>query len=275
MAGFQTMNMPRPVFGNGKPAAPTVDIRLVRPSGHLPPLPSAYPILATPPTAIGLRPKSYITTAMVKDMRARRARGESRAKIAKAVGGSEGAVQYHTDDVPPPEGGWSSGGHKSIASFEAIMRMRRAGFTYAEIGENYGLSASAIYYRVNRKRHVVPRTVKEAAIARNLQQVCRVSGLRATDIRRGEDFHAGRRADDIARARHILFWILRRKRMVSLKAAGLALGGFDHSSVHHGVMRVDRVVAALGISADLEMMVLIRALWSADWSVSRAARKAA
>lgn len=265
MAGFQTAAVGNITVQRGRPAAPMVDIRLVRPviipHGRVTP-PEKRPD--------GMRPYTTVTTTMRKEMRERRAAGESKAAIAKALGVTPPTVLRHTRDIAPPEGGWQTGGHHSEVPIEGIKRMRRAGFTWAEIGENYGVSASAAWRRVNEPIRTRATGNSRKPINRVLQRLSRVTGIHQSDIRRERAEDPRRSTADIARARHILFWMLVRRFKMSTPVAAKSTGGFDHTSVIFGVRRVDRVLDDHGICREQYPTTLIKALWSADWAARTA-----
>jgi biotin operon repressor len=149
MAGYQTMEMPRPRFGNGAPQMPVVDVRLVR-SPAVDPLTLPVSALANKQRADGARSYGWATDEMKAEMRARRALGQTQDFIAAALGVSRICVGRAVKDVPAPEGGFPIGGNPSKAPLAPMQRMKRAGFTYDEIAANFGLSKTAIWKRLNR-----------------------------------------------------------------------------------------------------------------------------
>src|SRR4051794_31463539 len=85
-----------------------------------------------------------VTARMASEMRRQRARGMTRSDIAAHHGVSEGAVQRHTKDVPPPPQGWMRPGRKRIVDREQAARLRQRGYTLSAIAERYGVSAVAV-----------------------------------------------------------------------------------------------------------------------------------
>lgn len=261
MAGFQTASVGNITVQRGRPATPMVDICLVRPIV----IPAPKPAGAVQRSK-DIRPYTVVTTSMRKEMRARRAAGESKMVIAKALGVTPPTVLRHTRDIQPPEGGWQTGGHRSKVPIEGIHRMRRAGFTWAEIGENFGITASAAWRRVHEPVRTRQTGNSRKPINRVLQRLAYVTGFHQSEIRRERCDDPRRSTADLARARHILFWMLVRHFKMSTPVAAKSTGGFDHTSVIFGVRRVDRVLDHHGICRDQYPVNLIRALWAADWA---------
>jgi hypothetical protein len=71
------------------------------------------------------------------------------------------------------------------------------------------------------------------------------------------DFHSPRRFRHVTRARQIYFWIARNRTSRSLPEIGRRCGGKDHSTVMHGIHKIDGDFAAF--SADID--AVIKALW--------------
>jgi len=72
-----------------------------------------------------------------------------------------------------------------------------------------------------------------------------------------------RRGRALAKARHILFWLARRRTRLSLKEIGAGLCR-DHTSVLHGVCRCEAIARALG-AAERTSAEAVAALVEADW----------
>jgi hypothetical protein len=272
MAGFQVVGGGNLILQRGRPAAPVVDVRLVRPT--------VKPAVRSAEDEIkgalqGKRPVGIVTTKMRREMRELRAQGVSQGVISKKFGVARTTVGRHTNDIPAPEGGWQSGGHKSRASDAMLQRMRRAGFTYAEIGENFGLAEATIWKRLNRPDYSTEQIGKRPPVHFAVKQIVALTGVQAASLRRVPNANCAHDGPQISRARHILFWMLVRRRGYTVYTAGKALGGFHYASVAEAVERADAVLAALNLPHSREMAVLVRALWAADWSSARVARKAA
>jgi len=267
VAGYIPFQFVRPIMHRGPVPMPVVDIALIRPVEAPEPVevaavpPSSGPVAVRDPA---LRAYTGVTTSMVREMRDRRAAGQSLSVIAKAVGVTDPTVRRYTKDIAPPEGGWSNGGHHTKLPMDAVRRMRRAGFTYKEIGENFSCCPTSIWRLLNQPRRSTAGRRKP--VHRSLEQVSRVTGYTAAQIRKDREGCGGRSKGEIAKARAILFWLVIRKRRVSSVNAGRSLGGFNHTSALHAVKRVDAVIAHAGISTEGMVTTLVRQLWAFDWS---------
>jgi hypothetical protein len=92
-----------------------------------------------------------------------------------------------------------------------------------------------------------------------LAVVCAVTGEAAGALA------ARGRARRAAKARHILFWLLRRTTSLGLAAIGEPLGR-DHATVAHGINRCAAAALALGLDREPDNLVdAVRALWEAEW----------
>jgi Bacterial dnaA protein helix-turn-helix len=92
-----------------------------------------------------------------------------------------------------------------------------------------------------------------------LAVVCAVTGEAAGALA------ARGRARRTAKARHILFWLLRRTTSLGLAAIGEPLGR-DHATVAHGINRCAAAALALGLDREPDDLVdAVRSLWEADW----------
>jgi hypothetical protein len=64
------------------------------------------------------------------------------------------------------------------------------------------------------------------------------------------DIRSDRRDKHVALARHIAMWIVRRETLMSYPHIGEAIGRRDHTTVIHGVRRIDRMMGADRAFAD-------------------------
>ncbi|MBX3088127.1 MAG: hypothetical protein KF742_06525 [Cryobacterium sp.] len=71
-----------------------------------------------------------------------------------------------------------------------------------------------------------------------------------------------------ARARQIAYWLILQFCGATLNEIGQALGGKDHTTVLHGVRRVNAVVARLQLDG-LSPEGFAQILWDADWRRAR------
>lgn len=97
-------------------------------------------------------------------------------------------------------------------------------------------------------------------MVRLLSRVARGTGVTVTDLR------SHRRQSDVVKARHILFYVARMLTPYSYPEIGRRTGGKDHTSVMHGVSRVQAVVDRLNIKLPKSRVGMAKALWAADWS---------
>ena len=263
MAGYQTIEALRPILHRGPPPAPVVNRALVRPNE-----------VVTPSKRTGRPRGAPLSPDVIAEIIARREKGESQRFIAAALGCSAPAVRKHSAHVPPPPGGWKPSRPPSIKRNKPFAeRLRRAGFTYLEIAEELGCCESQAYYLLNRRRFV---GIKSSPMSRLVQSVARATGISCAQLRKDRDEPGGRADPRIGKARHILFWLGKnRLEKNTLQGIGRSLGGFDHSSIIHGLKRADAVIAAYSdIKTDGPAVRVARALWQADWAAVDSARKA-
>ncbi|WP_366520183.1 helix-turn-helix domain-containing protein [Chelatococcus sp.] len=71
-----------------------------------------------------------------------------------------------------------------------------------------------------------------------------------------------------AKARQIGYWLTHRFCGATLNEIGQTFGGRDHTSVLHGIRRVNAVVAHLNLDG-LSPEGIAQVLWDADWSAAR------
>ncbi len=145
MAGYQTIEALRPILHRGPPPTPVLDRSLFY-----------KPRFKRSPTA-----------QQIRRMVEMRQQGIPALRIGEEVGLSESTVFRYTKHVAPPETGWFRGGVQSRINREKAERMRRAGFTYAEIGEEFGVdreTARCFLKRIKRRSTAAtsarPSTVK-------------------------------------------------------------------------------------------------------------------
>lgn len=249
MAGYQTLEALRPILHRGPPKTPVVDVGLVRPKGGF-------------VSKQGKRTPSWV----IADMIARRKAGEPVTTIAAAVGVSTFTVLHHTKGVQPPAEGWSTpwtGGNrrKREINIEFAKRLRRCGFSWAEIGQELGCADSIVRERLG-VRHRTRKPATDVEKAR--RRVARLMGVPSRQMLRDVE-QSGRAPQVISRARMILFWVCRNRLGMTNSETGAQLGGFDRDMVGYCVRRVDAAMAAAGLSHDDPLGRIIRVLIDAEW----------
>lgn len=260
MAGFQTMDMPRPRFAVGVPEAPKVDVNLVRPRD--------VPIEIKETDGL-----ARVTPALVQKIREMRADGHSHRAIALALRTAQGTVFDQTRDIPPPASGWRRGNAPVSFNIPKAQRMRRAGFSYREIADEFGVGRTA----VRNKLRALDGEPKEAHTSgrnkatRAMEVVSGRLGIKRLDLSRDPKTGRCSGAPDIVKARHIVFWLLHRRVGMSSIEVGIYLGGFDHTTVLNGVRRAEEVARRLGINLEGQPTWVFRKLLAADWSARKAA----
>lgn len=108
----------------------------------------------------------------------------------------------------------------------------------------------------------VPQDVDKFAphpVRKMTSVVANVTGISYTDLR------SERRMLEICKARHILFFVCRTFLPHSLPEIGRRIGNKDHTSVLHGVRRVQKVVDRLKIQLSDDPAEAARVLWSTKW----------
>jgi hypothetical protein len=252
MGSYQTLDAVRPRMQTGPVAMPVVDRALVGRSAA---------------KNIRLPRFTRLAPEVVAEMIARRQRGESYGVIGRALNVSVGSIARHTKHVSPPEGGWPHSWASGLRSKpernkEFAARLRRAGFSYDEIGREIGCSNWTVILLLD------PTRVKSRGNARTsnlLRHVAIVSGYTRRDLRK-IDGYSTRNARQ-TKARHIAFWLLRNYgEKLSYPKIGNGLGGYDHATVIHGYRKAQRVADVLSVTADMRPRAAIRALWEADWN---------
>ena len=90
--------------------------------------------------------------------------------------------------------------------------------------------------------------------------VADVTGVAGIDIR------SQRRSEQTVKARQIVMWLARWFTSRSLPSIGRRMGGRDHSTVLHGVRKVDALIAGhVGRPAEENPQAWAEHLWRADW----------
>jgi chromosomal replication initiation ATPase DnaA len=74
-----------------------------------------------------------------------------------------------------------------------------------------------------------------------------------------------RRVAPATKARQIAMWLIRRYTPASYPRAGRALGDRDHTTVLHGIRRVDAVIARIGAPPADNPQSWALHLWEAEW----------
>lgn len=237
------------VCAAGRPPMPVVDRRLVE-AGR------------TAHTAAGEQRRgkghNWITAAQVARIKELRAQGIPQREVARMLGVNRSAVCRWGADVPPPEGGWRSGGNPVRLPRKKILQMSRAGFTQAEIAEDVGCSPRGVGYTL-RPRTDRARKHRDEKVDAVTFVVARVTG-KGLKALRGRN-----RQPDLSKARAIVFWACRAMTDRSMPAIARAVGGYDHTSVLHACRRVDAVIKHLDIPVSDDVAVMARALWCRDW----------
>lgn len=275
MSGYLLIEAVRPQFASGPPPMPVVDRRLVEARIPRKPRKPRKPRDAEKQPAQPAQPvqpaQPYrlpgITTHQRDHMRALRKQGVTLKAIAARFGRSEKLVWTYTRNIPPPEGGWPGKVKKKIDKAEAVA-LRAQGLTYKAIAAHFGATHGNAYkaihgYRPYSEPGQKPEPIRTKGLART---VAAVTGIPAS-LMRSPRAALGRPSNvDLAKARHILFWLVRRAYPnASLSRIGRRLGDYHHTSLLYGLARVERVIEARGLDRSAPTSALTRALWSADW----------
>jgi len=93
-----------------------------------------------------------------------------------------------------------------------------------------------------------------------LRITCAVTGFSADDIK------GSRRFTDVVKARQIAMFLMARLGKRSAPETGRFLGGRDHTTVLHGVRRVDAILRAHRITDLSDPLKIAQRLWEADWT---------
>jgi predicted transcriptional regulator len=242
MAGYQTIEALRPILHRGPPASPVVDRLLI------------------------YKPRQRTSPSLdqVKVLIRLRASGMPIMAISAETGIRPSTVRRHTLHVPPPVGGWSDGSRKTRFSekdLQKAQRMRRAGFTWPEIAEELNCHRITI-------RRVLGRDKRyrsgEAPLSRVVRAVRNATGVRGSDVRQ-TDSNGGKVTAEVARARHIVFWIAHRHLGMTQTEIARRLGGFHSKTVSRGCVLAERVAAKLRVQDDMAHGVVAGRLWRAEW----------
>ena len=187
MAGYQTIQALRPILHRGPPVAPVVNRDLVR-----------------PPKPKRTRGRKY-NDAQIAEMRRLRADGKSYKFIAGVIGCNDGTVKVYAGDVALPEGHWMPGcGKRKHDRKPFAERLRRAGFTYAEIGQEIGCCEGAAWNLLNEKPK--KRAGRRILIHRLVHNVARAMGMSSKDLRARPNGEF-RCPPALSKARFILYYI--------------------------------------------------------------------
>jgi hypothetical protein len=92
-----------------------------------------------------------------------------------------------------------------------------------------------------------------------MEMVSFITGISDNDLR------SHRRTADVVKARQILYFVCKTYTPYSLPDIGRRTGGKDHTSVLHGVRRVQDAMDFLNIEACDNSVVMASQLWAADW----------
>ncbi len=109
---------------------------------------------------------------------------------------------------------------------------------------------------------VTPKSLKNPAlhpIRGMMQMVSLVTDISQLDLR------SHRRTADVVKARQILFYLCKTYTVFSLPEIGKRTGGKDHTTVLHGVRRVQDAMDFLNIEAADNSVAMASALWAAEW----------
>lgn len=109
---------------------------------------------------------------------------------------------------------------------------------------------------------VTPEDFQQACafpLRRLMDLVCFVTQFPAIHIR------GQRRLNNLVRARQILFWLAKNYTEASFGQVGRLVGDRDHSTVMHGVRRVQGVIESLDIEITDCPVTMTERLWLADW----------
>lgn len=241
MSGYQTIEALRPIMHRGPPATPVVDRELFYKPYR----------------------KGSPTYQQLKEMKRLRGEGFSLVRIAQKLGFQTGTVHRYVRDVP------ISGDAAPLrtsgftdADVRKAARMRRAGFSWGEIGEDIGCGRTtakrlALGDERDRSREV------HTPMNLILSAVTRVMGVPRQDVRSCRQI-GGSSPTPHVRARHITFWLAVRHAGMSQRKVGLYLG-FDHRTVAHGLAIADKVAAGLTITDRMGVTRVARLFSKAEW----------
>lgn len=260
MAGFQTLEMPRPRFSNGVPQPSFVDIRLVRP--------------VKAPLEINARTGlARVTPSLIAEIRSLRSKGLSHKAIALACKTSMKTAGRYSKGVPEPKQGWPAGYKAASFNVAKAQRMSRAGFSRAEIAEEMGVHLNTVTKVLRRAAGLPdwPVRIKKSSVTRAMISVYEVTGLKREDIFAEAGADRAPSTPDAAKARYLVFWLLNRRLGMTLIDVGQYLGGFDPSSVSHGIHRVELAASSLRVNLDGSKMGAFRRLWVGSWPARKAA----
>jgi hypothetical protein len=96
-------------------------------------------------------------------------------------------------------------------------------------------------------------------VRRMTSMVCFVAGVSQADIR------SHRRTAHVVKARQILFFVCKTYTLYSLPEIGRRTGGKDHTTVLHGIRRVQDAIQFLNIETCDDPVAMAVRLWATDW----------
>lgn len=96
-------------------------------------------------------------------------------------------------------------------------------------------------------------------VRRMMSMVGFITGVLQIEIR------SQRRTGDVVKARQILFYICKTYTLHSLPEIGRRVGGKDHTTVLHGVRRVQDAIQFCNIEISDDPITMASRLWSAKW----------
>jgi len=93
---------------------------------------------------------------------------------------------------------------------------------------------------LSRERNMAVRGFHKTLSAAVVEDICRASGLKPSDIKKGDKYSRRRK---VARWRQVFFWAMRYYGDMSLNQIGHLLGGFDHTTVLYGIQKIEGGIA--------------------------------
>lgn len=202
-------------------------------------------------------PKGHVTTKLIAAMRKARVEGKLCREIAEDLGVHPRTVQKYTKDLRVK----ARGGKSPSVALEVLRELRTEGLGYREIADRVGLDMSTVWRRINEPN----RSLKDQKCRAILTIISDVTGVDRDNLIGGGDVRGGSRKSYYVKARHILFWVVNRRLCRSLPWTARAMGGFDHTTVRHAAMKVDKVISHLTLPHDVSITRQVEALWGANW----------
>lgn len=241
MAGYQTIEALRPILHKGPPATPVLDRLLF----YKPRYQSS--------------PKLHHVQRMIE----LRKQGVSTQKISELTGFGRTCVRRVTRDVPAPANGWGNGAKPSSYNREKAQRMRRAGFTVTEVAEDLRCCRSTVHKIVTgyQRKHL---RKPPSEICRVIRSIRTLTGITSGQLRHTDE-RGAKVALDIAKARHILFWVAVRRLGMKQVDVAAALDGYHVKTISRGVAAAGNVADKLTIPESAPFGIVVRMLWQAEW----------